>query len=431
MTISDSVTSIGGSAFSGCTGLGRISIPESVTEINTSAFKDCSSVEEVYFGDGIQSVRDSAFDGCSALKKVYYTGTESDWYRKVYVGDHNEYLRNAEFVFEYHVPAPEYVAGKDATCTEDGNVGYWRCTVCGKFYSGEGCENEIDAGSVVIPARGHSFGEWTVKTAPTCTVKGAEERVCSRCGDKESRDIDAPGHDYVDEIIAPTCTEQGYTTHTCKVCGDAYVDTYVEALGHTFGADGRAEKCSVCGEKNPDYKPPVNFNDVKAGAYYADAVAWAVANGITSGTSSTTFSPDEGCTRGQVVTFLWRAAGSPEPTGAKNPFRDVKESDYFYKAVMWAVENGVTSGTSSTTFSPNNVCTRGQIVTFQWRANGQPKPKGSANPFKDVKADDYFYSAVLWAVENNVTAGTSKTTFSPNDTCTRGQVVTFLFRDMA
>ena len=174
---------------------------------------------------------------------------------------------------------------------------------------------------------------------------------------------------------------------------------------------------------------PVNpFVDVKETDYFYDAVLWAVGCGITKGTDATHFSPNAGCTRGQVVTFLWRAAGSPEPAGTENPFKDVKETDYFYDAVLWAVENGVTAGTTKTTFSPDSTCTRGQIVTFLWRADGSPSPKGSSNPFVDVKESDYFYAAVLWAVENGVTAGTGKTTFSPNDTCTRGQVVTFLYR---
>jgi hypothetical protein len=128
------------------------------------------------------------------------------------------------------------------------------------------------------------------------------------------------------------------------------------------------------------------------------------------------------------VTFLWRAAGQPEPTGAENPFRDVKESDYFYKAVTWAVERGVTAGTSKTTFSPDDTCTRGQIVTFLYRWKGEPVLSGASNPFKDVSSGDYFYSPVLWAVEKGVTKGTTDTTFSPDDTCTRAQVVTFMYR---
>ncbi len=170
------------------------------------------------------------------------------------------------------------------------------------------------------------------------------------------------------------------------------------------------------------------FQDVPSDAYYFEAVNWAVANNVTNGTSETTFSPDVGCTRAQVVTFLWRAAGQPEPTEGTNPFTDVKEGTYYYKAVLWAVEKGITNGTSETTFDPDETCTRGQIVTFLWRREGKPAPTGANNPFADVKPSAYFGSAVLWAVEKSITNGTSETTFEPNEDCTRAQVVTFLFR---
>ena len=169
------------------------------------------------------------------------------------------------------------------------------------------------------------------------------------------------------------------------------------------------------------------FTDVKKSDYYYDAVIWAVENGITAGTSATKFSPNATCTRGQVVTFLWRAAGQPEPNTKVNPFSDVKSSDYFYKAVLWAVENGITAGTRAAKFSPNAACTRAQVATFLWRAEGEPDASGT-NPFSDVKSSEYYYKAVLWAVENGITAGTSATKFSPNAACTRGQIVTFLYR---
>ena len=170
------------------------------------------------------------------------------------------------------------------------------------------------------------------------------------------------------------------------------------------------------------------FRDVSDDAYYFDAVQWAVANSITNGTSATTFSPDEGCTRAQAVTFLWRVAGQPAPTEHKNPFVDVKEGTYYYDAVLWAAEKGITIGTSDTTFSPDDTCTRAQIVTFLWRREGKPAPTGANNPFADVKPSAYFGSAVLWAVEKGITNGTSETTFEPNEDCTRAQVVTFLWR---
>ncbi len=169
------------------------------------------------------------------------------------------------------------------------------------------------------------------------------------------------------------------------------------------------------------------FVDVKEGAYYYDAVLWAVEQKITSGTSATTFSPDASCTRAQMVTFLWRAAGSPKVENGKNPFADVKADAYYYDAVLWAVEKGVTSGTSATTFSPDATVTRGQTVTFLYRNAGSPEVSGTM-PFTDVEADAYYAKAVQWAVQQKITTGTSETTFSPMSDCTRGQIVTFLYR---
>ena len=169
------------------------------------------------------------------------------------------------------------------------------------------------------------------------------------------------------------------------------------------------------------------FVDVATGSYYEDAVDWAVENGITQGTDDTHFSPDGICTRAQAVTFLWRAAGSPEPETRAMPFTDVPVGSYYYDAVLWAVENGITKGTSDTTFSPNMTCTRAQIVAFLWRSEKSPAA-GTANPFADVKSTAYYADAVLWAVKENITKGTTNTTFSPDADCTRAQIVTFLWR---
>lgn len=171
------------------------------------------------------------------------------------------------------------------------------------------------------------------------------------------------------------------------------------------------------------------FTDVPSGAYYEDAVIWAVKKDITSGTSATTFNPDGSCTRAQAVTFLWRAAGSPEPKSAAMPFTDVPEGSYFEKAVLWAVENGITKGTSDTTFSPDASCTRAQIVTFLWRAGGSPAVSGNS-AFSDVAADAYYAAAVAWAEKNGVTGGIGGGLFGSDNTCTRAQIVTFLHRAM-
>lgn len=171
----------------------------------------------------------------------------------------------------------------------------------------------------------------------------------------------------------------------------------------------------------------VTFSDVPEGAYYTDAVAWAVEKGVTSGTSGTTFSPNADCTRAQIVTFLWRAAGSPAPKSKESAFTDVVAGSYYETAVQWAVENGITSGTSATTFSPNATCTRAQTVTFLWRSQKSPAD-GAANSFTDVADGTYYTDAVKWAVKNGITSGTSTTTFSPNADCSRAQIVTFLYR---
>ena len=169
------------------------------------------------------------------------------------------------------------------------------------------------------------------------------------------------------------------------------------------------------------------FVDVATGSYYEDAVDWAVGNGITQGTDATHFAPDGICTRAQAVAFLWRAAGSPKPETRTMPFTDVPAGSYYYDAVLWAVENDITKGTSDTTFSPNMTCTRAQIVAFLWRSEKSPAA-GTANPFADVKSAAYYADAVLWAVKENITRGTTNTTFSPDADCTRSQIVTFLWR---
>lgn len=169
------------------------------------------------------------------------------------------------------------------------------------------------------------------------------------------------------------------------------------------------------------------FVDVPEGSYYEEAVAWAVENGITQGTDDTHFSPDGICTRAQAVTFLWRTAGSPASKTSAMPFTDVPVGSYYYDAVLWAVENGITKGTSETRFSPDDTCTRAQIVAFLWRSEKSPAV-GSRNPFADVKSTAYYADAVLWAVKEDITKGSTNTTFSPDADCTRAQIVTFLWR---
>ena len=170
------------------------------------------------------------------------------------------------------------------------------------------------------------------------------------------------------------------------------------------------------------------FSDVQEGSYYYDAVLWATRQNITHGVTETTFSPDQSCTRAQMATFLWRAMGSPEPVGNQKPFTDVPADAYYAKAVQWAYEQKITGGTSATTFSPDEACTRSQMTVFLWRTAGSPTMEDTSSPFADVPEGVYYGTAVQWAYESGITGGTGSTAFSPDATCTRGQMMTFLYR---
>ena len=217
--------------------------------------------------------------------------------------------------------------------------------------------------------------------------------------------------------------DKGYAVANVKIDGKS-----IGAVkSYTFENVSRTHTIEVIFMKANGNPQTGVFVDVATGSYYEDAVDWAVENGITQGTDDTHFSPDGICTRAQAVTFLWRAAGSPKPETRTMPFTDVPVGSYYYDAVLWAVENGITKGTSDTTFSPNMTCSRAQIVTFLWRSEKSPAA-GTANPFADVKSTAYYADAVLWAVKENITKGTTNTTFSPDADCTRAQIVTFLWR---
>lgn len=218
----------------------------------------------------------------------------------------------------------------------------------------------------------------------------------------------------------------GYTVSDVKVDGQSIgaVTTY------TFENVKKSHTIEAFFEKDTDHSQGDRFEDVVSGSYYEEAVKWAVQNGITSGTDATHFSPDAVCTRAQAVVFLWRISGSPKANGDTMPFSDVPADSYYYDAVLWGVESGLVKGTGATQFSPQMHCSRAQIVTFLWRVMDAPQAD-SHNPFTDVKDDAYYYDAVLWAVKDGVTKGTTDTTFSPKADCTRAQIVVFLWRIFA
>lgn len=256
---------------------------------------------------------------------------------------------------------------------------------------------------------GHSYSYYTIKA--TAGAGGS---------------ISPSGNVSVREGRARTFTitpDKGYAISNVKIDGKS-----IGAVkSYTFENVRRNHAIEVIFMKANGNPQTGVFVDVATGSYYEDAVDWAVENGITKGTDDTHFSPDGICTRAQAVTFLWRAAGSPASKTSTMPFTDVPVGSYYYDAVLWAVENGITKGTSDTTFSPNMTCTRAQIVAFLWRSEKSPAA-GTTNPFADVKSTAYYADAVLWAVKENITKGTTSTTFSPDADCTRAQIVTFLWR---
>lgn len=472
ITLPDGLKALGEKVFSGCAALKSVKIPAEVTVIPTEAFSGCSSLESITIPKNVSHINERAFDGCTALKKVDYLGSDTDW-SQVTKETGNNVLDNAEKSFTRTDHEHKYTDTViPPTCTERG------CTVhlcacgdkredsytppLGHSYKGGICvrcgildpngdtQHEHDFIPTVtkptcltegfttyacscgecytkdyVSAVGHKTQLQNAKAAGCLTGGYTGDEVCTFCGKvfKQGSVIFALGHDpQPARVKAPTCTESGYTGDLiCMRCGDmTQIGKTVAATGHKFFGG----VCSVCGTKGAEAVP--EFADVKPGAFYFDAVQWAVKNGITNGTGKNTFSPNSVCSRYQIVMFLWRAAGQPEAKAAVS-FADVKSGDIFYEAVQWAVERGITKGTSSTSFSPFAPCTRGQIVTFLHRSAGSPTISGACD-FSDVSAGSFCRDAVIWASSEGITKGTSAGRFSPNEGCTRAQVVTFLYR---
>ena len=308
---------------------------------------------------------------------------------------------------------------KDIDHCHDDTDHWLGCQRCGKTL--EDLRDELSSAGFEINEKWYELSRKTPHSGgkATCQTKA----VCDECGDAYG---ELGEHRYDSVVTAPTCTKGGYTTHTCSACKDSYKDSETSKTGHIieYGV------CKLCKGRfsNP-------FYDVNGSDWYYSAVMWAYYNSplITTGTDETHFSPAEQCTRAQVVTFLWRAAGRPEPTGSGKLFSDVPNTNQFapyYKAIQWAVEQGITKGTGNgSTFSPNDPVTRAQFVTFLWRYAGEPSPKNLSSNFNDIDANQFYYKAVLWAAENGITEGYgSPSLFAPGATCKRSEVVTFLFR---
>ena len=291
----------------------------------------------------------------------------------------------------------------------------------------------------------HKFDDGKVIIEPTCSLDGVCRYTCLICGMTEDRYTSATGNhtwELYGYEVYPTCTESGIGRYRCSVCHGEYKNESVEPLGHKWklteilsptadGAHGTAlYTCSRCQETKEDRLcAGVVFTDMPADDYWAHVpIDWAYFSGVTSGKTPTSFAPKASITRAEAVTFLWTLAGRPEPAAAENPFADVGADKYYYKPVLWAVEQGITSGKSETSFAPKAQCSRAEIMTFLWNAAGRPAPELAENPFTDVPEGKYYYDPILWAYEQHVTGGATATTFGPRNVCTRAQVVTFLYK---
>ena len=479
-----SVETIDASAFSGCTALTSVSLPKNVKTIGNAAFRYCDNIKDVYYAGSetewnaitIQPYNEPINNAAihyageththnynavvtapTCTEKGYTTHTCScgDSYVDSYTNSLGHDYKNGECI-RCHAKDPNHTHTHDykstvtkPTCTEKGYTTH-TCS-CGDSYK----DNYKDAlghlyifgkcircGEKEDSSETHKHDYKSRVVEPTCTEGGYtlwececgksyetlhtkalgheyKDGLCVRCG---AKDPNAHTHKYVETVTKPTCTEKGCTTYTCSICGDSYKGSYTDALGHSYVGG----VCTRCGAKDPNYKPAVSFIDVPSDAFYANAVKWAVENGITEGVGNNRFDPNGQCTRGQVVTFLWRAAGKPT-VSANVSFSDVQPGAFYYEAVKWAVANGITTGVGGNRFAPNDSCTRGQVVTFLHRAANSPAAS-TISSFTDVPATAFYYNAVNWAVANGITDGVGNNRFAPNDTCTRAQVVTFLYR---
>lgn len=431
VTLSESVDGIGNSAFEGCTSLRSIDLPDSLDYICDSLFKGCTALESVVIPEKVIDIRESAFAGCTNLTEVYFPDGLKDiksgafeYCRKlksVTIPDSVLFPGSSIFARCYSLESVKLSANQVGI----GNYTFVGCTnlkslTIGKNFSfaGEyafgldinGLYDSVSYGAVPYLNDVYYAGspaEWT--NVEYCKENFQLARI--HYYDTGSN------HKYTDTVYPASCTSTGRIEHVCT-CGIKYTE-YLCELGHEF-VDNICVRCGASASTD-------GFTDISSDKYYFDAINWAVGSGITLGTTESTFSPNDVCTRAQIVTFLWRAAGRPVYNDGVLQFVDVPQSAYYYNAVKWAERNNITEGTDSTHFSPNATCTRAQIVTLLMRANRFTDDAPKVD-FVDVSDGSYYYKAVCWATKYGVTLGTDATHFSPNAGCTRAQVVTFLYR---
>ena len=425
--IPEGVTGIGTTAFCYCSSLTNVVFPESLISIGDRVFEHCYKLTDVVFPESLTSIGDSVFSHCHSLTSILIPENVTS------IGDHPFY--GCSDLTEIRVDAdnPSYSSDEAGVLFNKDKTTLLRApgAISGSYHVPEGVTSideyafsYCDLTSVTISESVISIGAWAFSGCELASIE-----------------------------IPKNVTSIGYAAfHYCSSLTDVYYGGSEEQWNAiTIKEDNEyltsatihfAEESSVTPptEDNAPTTPPAEdsdpttpagnpFSDVPAEEYYYAPVLWAVDNGITTGMTATTFVPEDTCTRAQIVTFLWRANGSPIPESSDNPFTDVPADAWYTNAVLWAVEQGITTGMTATTFEPDGTCTRGQVATFLWRAENQPT-SASENIFSDLASGAYYYDAVLWAVEKGITNGMGNGTFAPDETCTRGQIVTFLYRAM-
>ncbi|MBE6951734.1 MAG: hypothetical protein E7451_10450 [Ruminococcaceae bacterium] len=370
-TVAKDVLCVGSHAFEGCAALKNVTIHKDC-EMFAEAF-DYSGVEAIWIEDGHPEFR-------SDSEGVVFN-------QDMTVGGYDFELGDWVDTF--------YPAGTALMCFPKGRTGYYEIPE-GTTYLGGGSFASASIEALRFPTS-------LTKIESYAFFESLDLRWMLFTGEKPAFD------GWFDEVDELTVYYPGWLESWAE---PEIFDAYYTYIPYEQG-------------KEPVYSP---FTDVPAGSFYAEPVAWAVENGITTGASANSFNPDGQCLRAHVVTFLWRAEGCPEPKSLSNPFVDVKESDFYFKAVLWAVENGITNGSDATHFNPFGVCNRAQVVTFLHRAKDSPAPASLELPFTDVPAGTWYATPIAWAVENGITNGLSATQFGPNTACNRAQVVTFLYR---
>ena len=368
VTIPDGVTSIGEYTFSGCTSLTSVTIPDGVTSIGKEAFYNCTSLTSVTIPDSVTSICYAAFSNCKSLTNVYFTGTEEAW-NGITIDGGNNALKNANIHYNYVSHTHSYKDVVTApTCTEKGYTTH--TCACGESY--------VDT---YVDALGHSWDSGKVTKQPTETETGIRTYACTRCGETKTETIPKLTHEhsYKAVVTVPTCTAKGYTTHTCA-CGDSYVDTYTAALGHDWDSGTvtkeptatetgvRTYTCTRCNATKTETVPATGsvdvtqmFTDVTKNWAYP-GIQYCVTHGIMGGMGNGTFAPTGTTTRAQIVQILYNLEGTPAVSGT-TPFTDLT-ANWYKPAILWAYQNNVVAGTSPTTFAPDQPVTREQIAVI-------------------------------------------------------------------